>query len=222
LRKANMNKQEIVGYLSNDLKPFLIEDITPCLQIGVKTRAGFFSVPKLVLTCVDYLGALYVGWNNERKNGRPVFTSGPKAKAYLRDLFGQVYPEYKTHGDLLWEIYRHGTVHLNEPKILQNGARTISWQLFKGDFKERTIIGGVPTAPGKSIQMSQTHLVPAEIDGLPGEWMLPVCTTCLYEDLLASIDEYVGLIQKRSDIEDRFRKTVNEMVKPDITSITWP
>lgn len=217
-----MNKREIVDYLSMDLKQFVIEDITPCLQIGVKTRGGFFSVPKLVLTCVDYLGALYVGWNNERaRDGRPLFTSGSKAKAYIHNLFGEVYPEYKTHGDLLWEIYRHGTVHLNEPKVLLNGKRTISWQLFKGDFKERTIIGGVPTAPGKSVQMSQTHLVP-EIVGLPGEWMLPVCTTCLYEDLLASIDEYVSLIQKDPNIEARFRKTVDEMVKPDITSINWP
>jgi hypothetical protein len=218
-----MNKQEIVDYLSMDLKPFIIEDITPCLQIGFKTRAGFFSVPKLVLTCVDYLGALYVGWNNERKNGRPVFTSGPKAKAYLRDLFGQVYAEYKTHGDLLWEIYRHGTVHLNEPKVLQNGTRTISWQLFKGDYKQRKVEGGgVPTAPGKFVRMDLTHLVPAEIVGLPGEWMLPVCTTCLYEDLVASIDQYVDLIQSNSAIEDSFRKTVNEMVKPEITGINWP
>jgi len=217
-----MTKAGIDDYLLNDLKALIKENVDPCLQIGVKTRSGFFSVPELVLTCVDYLGALYVGWNNEKaKNGRPIFTSSSKAEEYLRDVFGQVFSEYKIRGDLLWEIYRHGTVHLNEPKTLQNGAKRISWYLFKGGYGERMIIGQVPVGIGNYVQMPVSHLVPMQVTGLPGEWILPVCTTCLYEDLLSSIHVYAKMIQTNSSIEDRFRNTVNEMVKPDITNISW-
>ena len=76
MRKANMTKAEIVDYLKNDLKPLVKDDVSPCLQIGVPTRAGFFSVPRLVLSCVDYLGALYMGWNGERRDGIPKFSFG--------------------------------------------------------------------------------------------------------------------------------------------------
>lgn len=225
MRKTGMTTKEVLDYLNVEMKTLVEDEIKPCLSIGVANRGGFFSVPMLVLSCVDYLGALYSGWQPSERdhNGRPIFTSSVKAVRYLHDVFGEVFPEYKKQGRLLWEIYRHGTVHLNEPKALQNGKKTISWYIFKGNWKERMIVGKVPTGIGKSVEMSfLSHIVPIEITGLPDEWIMPVCTTCLYEDLLGSLDVYSQMIQKDPTLEDKFRNTVNEMVKPDQTNITWP
>lgn len=225
LRKANMTKQEIVDYLRTDMKTIVEDDIKPCLLIGVP-RGGYFSVPKLVLSCVDYLGALHSGWKTTEifNDSRPNFTATKKAVGYLESVLGQVFSEYRVRGRLLWEIYRHGTVHLNQPKALQNATKTISWYIFKGDWKERTIVGSVPTGIGSSVLMPVTHLVPMPITGLPNEWILPICTTCLYEDLLASLDVYATMIQKETTptLENNFRSAVDEMVKPEQTALTWP
>jgi hypothetical protein len=217
-----MTRQEIVGYLSLEMRKVVEDDIKPCLLIGAP-KGGYFSVPKLVLSCVDYLGALYCGWQPTERNsaGRPIFTSTLKAIKYLEDVFGQVFREYRSRGKLLWEIYRHGTVHLNEPKALQNGAKTISWFIFKGGWNERMIDADVPTGPGQSVRMYVSHIVPMEITGLPNVWILPICTTCLYEDLLRSLEVYAQKIQKDPNLENNFRNTVNEMVKPDQTNIPW-
>jgi hypothetical protein len=217
-----MTKPEIVNYIHIDMKKIVEDDIKPCLLIGVP-NGGYFSVPKLVLSCVDYLGALYCGWKTTEifNSGRPKFTASWKAVKYLEDVFGRVFSEYTVRSKLLWEIYRHGPVHLNEPKTLQNGARTISWYIFKGDWKERTIVGTVPTGIGTSVQMVLQHLLPMEIIGLHNEWILPIGTTCLYEDLLASLDVYAGMMQKDFNLESNFRNAINEMVKPDHTTISW-
>jgi len=223
MRKSNMITQEIVDYIAIDMKKTVVDDIKPCLLIGVR-EGGYFSVPRLVLSCVDYLGALYCGWKPTETyaGGKPNFTATRKAVRYLKDVFGQVFSDYKVRAELLWEMYRHGTVHLNEPKVLQNGTKSISWQIFKAGFNERMIIGGVPTGPGTSVQMYLSHLVPMEITGLPGQWILPIGTTCLYEDLVASLDVYAGMVLKDRSLEDNFRSAVNEMVKPEEVTIAWP
>lgn len=225
LRKVGMTKQEIADYLRTEMKTIVEDDIKPCLLIGVP-RGGYFSVPRLVLSCVDYLGALYCGWRTDEVfgDGRPNFTATRKAVKYLEDVFGEVFPEYRIRGRLLWEIYRHGTVHLNQPKALQNGARTISWYIFKGNWKERMIVGNVPTGIGTSVLMPVSHLVPMPMTRLPNDWILPICTTCLYEDLLVSLDVYADMIQKETTptLESNFKSAVDEMVKPEQTTITWP
>jgi len=221
MRKPNMTQQEIVDYLNVDMKRNVEDYIKPALQIGLST-GGYFSVPKLVLSCVDYLGALYGGWNNEYYGGKPQFTKTSKAVKYIQDIFGQVFADYKVRAELLWQMYRHGTIHLNEPKVLQNGAKTIEWFIFKAGSGERMIIGKVPTGIGQSVQMPVSHLVPMEITGLPNAWILPIGTTCLYEDLLRSLDVYAQMIQSNLNLENKFRNTVNEMVKPEATTLTWP
>jgi hypothetical protein len=219
-----MNKQEIIDYLTNDMKTLIEDDIKPCLLIH-QPRGGYFSVPKLVLSCVDYLAALYCGWQtHEAIGGRPNFTSTAKALRYLQEVFGQVFSEYRVRAELLWQVYRHGTVHLNEPKFLQNGAKTIWWQVFKGNFKQRMMLGAVPTGVGSSVQMVLSHLVPMEIPTLRNQWVFPICSTCLYEDLLDSLDIYAQKIDNdsTSTLEAKFRSAVDEMVKPEQTTITWP
>jgi hypothetical protein len=222
MRKAGMTKQEITDYLNIDMRKIITDDIGQCLLIG-KPEGGYFSIPKLVLSCVDYLGALYEGWNGERdsRTRRPIFTSSQKATHYIQNVLGQVFYEYRTRGALLWEIYRHGTVHLNQPKTLQYGAETIGWLIIKGGFEERTFIVQLPTTGGQKINKWIAHLVPDLYPNTTNEWFLPLSTTCLYEDLLKSLDVYIDMINKNPNLENNFRSAIDEMIKPDQTQITW-
>jgi hypothetical protein len=96
-----------------------MDDISPCLNLG-HDEGGYFAVPRLVLSCVDYLGAFYNGYRGRKdRSGRRIFTDGKYSKAVLNDLFGQVDANYRTYSDLLWEIYRNSTIHLHSPKLLK-------------------------------------------------------------------------------------------------------
>ena len=63
--QKNMDAIKIVDYLNNDLKESVINDVKPCLNLG-RDEGGYFAVPRLVLSYVDYLGALYNGYTGLR------------------------------------------------------------------------------------------------------------------------------------------------------------
>jgi len=129
-----MDINKILDYLTGDLQRSVINDVQPCLNLG-RDEGGYFGVPRLVLSYVDYLGALYNGYNGkrERKTGRRLFTNSEYAKIFLNDIFGQVDPNYITYGAMLWEIHRNGTIYLYSPKILKDvrSNRTIGWIAHK-------------------------------------------------------------------------------------------
>jgi hypothetical protein len=215
-----MNKNEIIDYLTVELKRSIHDDILPAIGIGQPT-GGYFSTPRLVLSCVDYLGALYCGWNPTQKwnNGRPKFTAGWKSIKYLKEIFGEVFPDYRVRAELLWEMYRNGTVHLVEPKVLKNGPSTIHWNIFKGALNQRMIDTG---RGGSIIQRYVSHLVPIQLS--PNDWELPLGICCLYQDLENSLDKYANHIQTETTpiLESNFRSAMDEIAKPENTTISWP
>lgn len=105
--EKNMNSRKISDYLTLELKQAIRDDIRPCLNLG-HDKGGYFAVPRLVLSCVDYLGAFYHGYKGGMERGRKIFTDGSYSKSVLKDLFGQVDANYCRYSDLLWEIYRNG------------------------------------------------------------------------------------------------------------------
>jgi len=214
--KKNMTRDEIVDYLLNDLRRSVVDDVYPCIRPG-DPRGGYFAVPKLVLSYVDYLGALYHGYDGRRnRQGRRIFAYHEYAKTFLRDIFGKVDPHYTEHGDLLWEIYRNGTIHLYEPMTLQNQGREIHWHAYKGPRIELL----PKLIEGSQDMFWATHLVPHEV--LQNRWVQPISITCLYEDLLASITLYARVIETDHNVEDRFRQTANALQTPEQTSrVRW-
>jgi hypothetical protein len=205
--EKNMTVSKILDYLTSDLKKSVINDLQPCLNLG-HDEGGYFAVPRLVLSYVDYLGALYNGYNSRRdvRTGKRIFTGGKYAKMFLNDIFGQIDPNYIKYSALLWEIYRNGTIHLYSPKILKNvnSSRTIGWIAHKGDRVCVTLT---------------THLVPHDLGN--NRWSQPISIKCLYQDLLSGIDRYALLISTDSRVQSRFMKTADALVDPEDTTLTW-
>ena len=108
----------------------MINDVQPCLNLG-RDEGGYFGVPRLVLSYVDYLGALYDGYNGKRdaKTGRRIFTRGKYAKMsmFLVKLILTILDMVRYFGK--------STVDLYSPKILKDvkSNRTIGCIEHKQD-----------------------------------------------------------------------------------------
>ena len=208
---SNMTLSRIIDYLRTDLKVSIQNDIFPALQTD-KAEGGYFSVPRLVLCCVDYLGALYCGFDGKDPNH---IATANKAKKFLREVMAKADRRYGGRGDLLVEMYRHGTVHLNAPLSLIRSTdnRIITWQCYKGPrtaaTAERIIV----------------HLHPYEFQA--GADILPISINCLYDDLLASIEEYCNLLllddnqNGGGELITRFVSAANALVVPKRVSFRW-
>lgn len=200
-------------YLTKDLKVSVVNDVSPCL-LPNQAAGGYFSVPRFVLSYVDYLGALYHGYNGQKdRSGRRIFASSTYAKAFLHDVFGAVDQNYRLYGDLLWEIYRHGTVHLYEPLRLSNQGRVINWAVYKGRRTHRIPIQDV------GVRRLVTHLVPEWV--AMNEFIQPVSTLCLYQDLLNAIDSYSDMLTADVNLQNRFRNVTDALQRPESTNLTW-
>jgi hypothetical protein len=212
--ERNMDLIKIVEHLEGDIKTSIVNDIQPCLNLG-RNEGGYFGVPRLVLSYVDYLGAFYHGYNGriDRNTNRRIFTERGYSKAFLNDVFGQIDPNYRKHGKLLWEIYRNGTIHLYSPKIIKDkiSNRTIGWILHKLDRS-------VQLDPPYSFHAE--HLVP-HYHG-DNKWSQPISMKCLYNDLIDAIDRYVSLIQTETSLESNFKQTAEALLEPEETSnLQW-
>jgi hypothetical protein len=207
-----MDAGKIAKYLINDLKKSVENDIKPCLNPCIK-EGGYFAVPRLVLSYVDYLGVLYHGYDGRKdRSNRRILSQGMYAKEFLKDIFGCIDSNYKLYGELLWEIYRNGTIHLYSPKVLKDkkSNRTIGWLVYKGP---RIAV----FSPDESVL---THLVPRSLGS--SLWEQPISIICLYGDLVFAIERYAELIPKDRLLEQKFMQSSNALVEPEeIANLTW-
>ncbi|HEX5369219.1 MAG TPA: hypothetical protein VFY10_07375, partial [Dehalococcoidia bacterium] len=126
-----------------------------------------------VLCYVDHLGAFLSG----RNTSKGMSSDG---KTFIDRYMRQVDQGY-ANGDLLYEMYRHGTVHNFEPIKVKKAGRIYKWFMFDG---------------GRSTELKKhpfglaqvMHLSPAPDPFKAAEVWLPVSTECLVLDLVESIN----------------------------------
>jgi hypothetical protein len=199
--KLDMTSTEIEEYLRNDLKDSIVNDIQPCL-VG---EGGYFGVPRLVLSYVDYLGALFHGYKHPNQTKQRSFARHTYAKRFLKYIFGLIDSNYCYHGELLWEIYRNGTVHLYEPLTLQNSGRRITWVTYKGERNKVFL--------RSPYEVEVTHLVPHFFRN--HIWIQPISIDCLYLDLKSAVDLLAIMISKNQNLSLIFRNTANALQDGD-------
>jgi len=203
----HMTHQDIVTYLRRELLPSVRGDIFPLLR----TRHGApFATVRLVLCYCDYLGALYSGYRR-RKGGRPSqIAMSKKALRFIRDILGQIDPLYRLRGKLLYDIYRHGTVHLYAPKHYRNRkGRHLLWYIVKA--RSPWSHSGIGTMHHLRI----TRVSPGQRSAFP------VSLFRLFFDLRRAIQRFAHLITQEqqsggSRLRNRWVSTANEICKPTI------
>lgn len=170
-----------------DIKNFIKSDIQPLLKGG---HAGYFPIPLLVFTLVNYCGALWSG-KPERNEQETV--------DFIKRYFG---PEYQSYAGLIYVIYRHGISHERIPKVIQlrQKGRIISWYIRRTtDYK--------------------VHLKPAMVKHSNGKRrvVIRLSLPCLVKDVLIAIDSYKHDLISDSKVGRKLRKNFR-MVWKEIRS----
>lgn len=177
-----------VNRIINDLATSIRTDVLPVIQ-PTNPEGGYFGVPRAILCYIDFLGLLLAGWKGvkDKKGIKNDFATSQKAKDYIKKVLSQVDNLYDTNGELLYDMYRHGTVHIYSPKKMVSKwfpERTIEWLIYKGDREQWDYF------ETKAIKFR--HLQVRELE--KNRFILPISIVIFYKDLLVSLELYKKMI----------------------------
>lgn len=124
---VGMTHGQAIAHLENDVLATSWE--TELLV--TKHTPAYFSAVRAIMCDIDYVAALYFGWDGA--DPRRIATSR-KAARFIREVMGPAADERSERwGQHLYELYRHGLVHLHAPKLLAadgNSTDKLTWALM--------------------------------------------------------------------------------------------
>ncbi len=206
-----MNLFQIKVFLNEELKQQVLFDITPILNLG-QSAGGYFGVTRQILCMIDFFGALYHGYHGDTyQDGRKRIQDTKHTIDFLEQFMGtKIYAGYKTNGNNLITMYRHGLVHLYQPKeLIQNDGRLLSWFAYKGE-RENAVV-----RVGDRIFHNVKHLSIYNDPDDSNKMFLPISIDSLYYDLLTTIDMYTKELEQNSTILGNFISTANAITEPE-------
>ncbi len=81
---------------------------------------------------VDHLGALFSGKDSHTQE---------RFRIYLHEVLSEVDAGYRDQSDILLHMFRHGTVHEFDPKVLVNPAgQRLGWAVYTTRGRNQSII----------------------------------------------------------------------------------
>jgi hypothetical protein len=148
--------------VERDMRPLLADQGAP------------FAICREVVSSIDHLGHLYTGSSQ----------CGARFRAFLEQILGEIDQRYRRRAGEIYQMYRCGTVHEFEPKVLENRkGQTLAWLCYQGNRAAKQL--DLPEI-GK---LTVTHLEPV-VYVTGRSFGLPVSTNCLLDDLVAAIDRF--------------------------------
>jgi len=217
----DMELWQIKNFLEDEVKEQIFLEIAPILYIG-QPAGGYFGVTRQILCFIDFLGALYCGYpENEKKQDlenykRMRISKSEKVERFIKEFFGnEIDPKYKENGRIFYQMYRHGLVHLYQPKtIRRKTGRVLSWALYKGQRESHP--EGFDTQGGKFTISNARHLDIVVDPRNKNEDLLTISITCLYKDLLTVIDRFYKNIEENKNNElKKWRETANAIMEAE-------
>jgi hypothetical protein len=107
-----MQHECILAHLAAIVESIEADLMLPLRVHEQESRGGFLSISRQVFCYVDHLGALSANGENSTKN----------AVAYMERYFARANPTYAGKCNLIYSMWRHGTVHEYEPKVFVSAA----------------------------------------------------------------------------------------------------
>jgi hypothetical protein len=205
-----------------DVRSSLERGVLPSLEAcATHGGSGCLVVIREVFAYVEFLGALYGGYAGEMDNRRRKIASGQKSVQFLKEFFGTTDAAYRQHARLIYEMFRHGTVHVSRPHILKrrSDSSTIEWACYIGERQ------GAPICyEGHPLQVD--HLRPLLLDVAAKRYIMSLSIDTLYNDLLSVIERYEGEIRKQYEAGDptllqHYTSTIKALLEPDETALSW-
>jgi len=164
------------------------DDIWPALNLP-KIKGGYYSVPRLILCYIDYLGFLYCGKSGSKS-----------AVQFIREVMGKIDLKYSKYGGILYLVFRHGTIHEFMPK----------WFIF-----ENRRIGHVISKSKRNFKWKGENYSHLKIKNN----RIPIALQKLYMDLLSSIERFQIIVQQDDKIfknfQTAYRTIMNQQLKKE-------
>ncbi|NYT00554.1 MAG: hypothetical protein GKB99_02375 [Methanocellales archaeon] len=188
-----------VRYLNKNIRQSIIDDVKRIAQYHNDTQVGgFFGIPRQVFCYIDFLGWIAFGYIDN--NGKPRNTKC--SEEYIRKYFPD---NYKDYAELIYAMWRHGTVHSYEPYTFYLENRNsppkkikILWQSNNDDTS--------------SHRAANMKFFPLERKRSTLRLNINICQ--LVDDLLKSLDNLIVDIKRNRSLKIECEKRLNEYSFP--------
>lgn len=210
--QKDMELEQIKAFLEGEVKEQIALEISPLLYNDQAT-GGYFGVTRQILCMVDFLGALFCGYTGKKKFGRMEISESWKATQFITTVFGEFDDIYRQNGEVLYYMYRHGLVHLYQPKVIrQQSGRVLKWAIYKG--QRETHSEEFDTQEGTFTIPNARHLSIVVDPRDTNSDLLTISINCLHQDLLTSIDNFLGKLQaNENNTLNKWRETANAILE---------
>jgi hypothetical protein len=216
--KPKMTGSEMIDFLDKELLIQVESEIGNWIHPR-KKQGGYFVVTRQIFCFVDFLGAVYSGYNKtekkyDKKNGTERIATTKKAKKYISRFFKprSLYTDDVINN--LYGIYRHGLVHLYQPRVLKyDSKRALQWFFYRGKkrfYKTMTI----DTPQGKKVFKDVSYLQILSKTPNQKYYYFPIGIDCLYEDFVNSVRLYRDKLKSTKSLQVKWRTSVNAICKP--------
>lgn len=210
-----MTRDEMVAFIDNELLPQAELEIKTWIWPRKRT-GGYFVVARQILCMVDFLGAVHSGYplseRKEDKKGRRIATPD-KAKKFITTFFKPKQTYRKETVNKLYDMYRHGLVHLYQPRILKLNSRSrLQWALYRGARHQNKLTFGTDKGNVTFYEVDHLQIVPN--DPHERNYYLVICIDSLYEDFEKAVKLYREKLKSAKSLQRNWRTTVNAICKP--------
>lgn len=179
---------------------------------------AFFGAARAVLCDIDYVSALFCGCDSPDE----WVSSARKSQRYIREVIAPAAnnPRYEEFAEHLYQMYRHGTVHLRQPKRFENpkneGTQILTWTLMGPRSTTLTL--------SSKVRFDLSHLERKRIAADVAT--LPVSVEELYADYLASVRHFAHLLEVeasdgKTELLARWRSAAERLIDPERSDLTW-
>lgn len=215
--KRKMIKDEMLEFINKELLPQVKLEIGNWIHPR-KRQGGYFVVTRQILCMIDFLGAVYSGYSKaekdrDRSDGQERISKTNKAKKFIATFFKPRNVYHAAAIGQLYDIYRHGLVHLYQPRVLKyNSKKALQWFFYRGQkrFYKRM---SIDAPQGKKIFKNVGYLQVLKNSNLK-YYYFPIGIDCLYEDFVSAVELYRDKLGKTESLQRRWRTTVNAICKP--------
>lgn len=185
--------KKIIDYLKTDLRQSIINDVRDVAHYHAhprrKVNAGYFSIPREVFCYVDFLGQLAFGKGNTES-----------AEKFMKNYFPS---NYKNYAELIYSMWRHGTVHDYKPKTYYAEYPNQSPKKIRVYWLSNN---------GNKKKLRKEHLKFFSMIGKRGTIYLCVNNCQFVDDLLLALNSYIKTLEKdnklKRDCQKRLAKTL--------------
>ena len=203
-----MAKQKrTIKYLDENIRISINNDVMEIAAYHARPNkeheAGFFSIPRNVFCYIDYLGYIAFGY----KDNRGKLQNTKYAVDFIKKYFP---PNYQDFAELIYAMWRHGTVHAYEPKsfFIENPVGkpkkiTVRWLSNNSD------------SPGN--RKAHMKFFPMQRKRACLYLVMNICQ--LVDDLLISLDNLLDDLTKNHNMKNECEKRLNEFGIP-LSNIT--